>query len=129
MTASEMMELMGSATTEAEADAMIRILAERGLDAKTMDDSAFFALIPEAVERANLEQGKVEKPGVRTIADCSQDDGHAGLENAANARLIAAAPDLFACAIHTRDMADRLRTELPADSRQHGAPKSCAFRC
>lgn len=55
MTTSEMMELMGSETTMAEAAAMIEILAERGLDAKTMDDSAFFALIPEAVELAKTE--------------------------------------------------------------------------
>jgi hypothetical protein len=51
----QLIELMGSATTDAEAEAMREILKERGLDPDEMSDSEFFALIPEAIERAHRE--------------------------------------------------------------------------
>lgn len=53
MTANEVQIYMGIGTTEDEAAAMVEILRERGLDVNAMRDEDFFALIPEAVERAN----------------------------------------------------------------------------
>jgi hypothetical protein len=47
-----LIELMGSETTDAEAEAMSQILKERGLDVEEMSSEEFFALIPEAIERA-----------------------------------------------------------------------------
>ncbi len=52
MKTNDLMELMGSAATMAEAEAMETILAERGLSADEMTDEEFFSLIPLAIERA-----------------------------------------------------------------------------
>jgi len=51
-TVSELMELMGSETTQAEAKAMSDLLKERTLDPDEMSDSEFFALIPDAIAKA-----------------------------------------------------------------------------
>jgi hypothetical protein len=48
----QMAEWMGSMTSDAEAQAMIEILGERGLDPDEMSDSDFAALIPDAIERS-----------------------------------------------------------------------------
>jgi hypothetical protein len=52
MTTNELAARMGNDTTLAEAEAMAAILAERGLNIESMTDEAFFAIIPEAVQRA-----------------------------------------------------------------------------
>lgn len=46
-------ERMGSMTTDLEAEAMKEILEENNLDVDEMTDKEFFALIPEACERAS----------------------------------------------------------------------------
>lgn len=51
-TVQELMELMGSATTEDEARAMQDILFEQNLDPREMTDHDFFALIPLAIKRS-----------------------------------------------------------------------------
>lgn len=45
-------ELMGADATDEEAAAMAAILKERGVDPADLSDEQFFALIPEAIERA-----------------------------------------------------------------------------
>jgi hypothetical protein len=54
MTHYELMQQMGSMTTDAEADAMQAIATERGLDLEAMEDREFNSLIAEAVQRAKL---------------------------------------------------------------------------
>jgi len=48
----ELQQMMGSMTSNAEAQAMADILKERGLDPQDMTDREFFALVAEAVKRA-----------------------------------------------------------------------------
>jgi hypothetical protein len=55
MTRNEILEAMGNLTSEPEAQAMEEILEERQLDPIEMTDSEFFALIPQAIERAHRE--------------------------------------------------------------------------
>jgi CTP synthase (UTP-ammonia lyase) len=57
-TVHRMMELMGDFTTEAQAKAMIELLDSRGLTVDGMEDQAFFDMIPEAVERARMNELK-----------------------------------------------------------------------
>lgn len=52
-TVSEIMELMGNRATEAEARAMLNLLVEKNLDPDEMSAREFFALIPDALIRAN----------------------------------------------------------------------------
>ena len=53
MTHQEILEAMGPETTDAEARAMAEILKERHIeDLRDIRDMDFFALIPEAIERA-----------------------------------------------------------------------------
>lgn len=52
MTVQQMAQLMGSEASDREARAMFEVLRERGLEPDEMTDEQFFALIPEAVERA-----------------------------------------------------------------------------
>ena len=52
MTHYELMQQMGSMTTDEEADAMQAIANERGLDLEAMEDREFNSLIAEAVQRA-----------------------------------------------------------------------------
>jgi len=58
LTVSEMMERMGSETTEYEAKAMLDILSRRGLDIDDLSDSEFFALIPEAIRDTELNEDR-----------------------------------------------------------------------
>jgi hypothetical protein len=48
----ELLQAMGSAATDDEAEAMEAVLTERGLDWRSMPDEEFFALIPAAIGRS-----------------------------------------------------------------------------
>ena len=53
MTHLEVLDAMGSMATDEEADAMAAILSERSIESlNDISDETFFALIPDAIERA-----------------------------------------------------------------------------